>query len=127
MIKLKDLLNERVDFHLVASDLVEYYGLKSKVKFGGGKNEGDYNWTTDTIYLRKSYPSVKELIVSVLHEIKHAIDVKRMGKSKYEKAYQHAGDMAVNQGKDFHDDNKFEEITEKWAQKQYNSKWKNKF
>ena len=49
-----------------------------------------------------------------------------MGKSRYEKAYQLAGDIAVNKGKDFHDDNKFEEIAEKWAIKEY-SKWKNKF
>ena len=28
---------------------------------------------------------------------------------------------------DFHDDNKFEEIAEKWAIKEYGRKWKNKF
>ena len=29
--------------------------------------------------------------------------------------FQRAGDLAVHQGKDFHDDNKFEEEAEKWA------------
>ena len=41
---------------------------------------------------------------------------------KYEKAYQHAGDLAVNKGKDFHDDNPYEESAEKWAKREL-SKW----
>ena len=122
----KRILLERADFQLIASDLVKYYKLKSKIKFGASSNEADYNWMTDTIRLRSSYSTVRELIVTILHEIKHAIDSKKMGKSRYEKAYQLAGDIAVNKGKDFHDDNKFEEIAEKWAIKEY-SKWKNKF
>jgi len=122
----KRMLLERVDFQLIATDLVKYYNLKSKVKFGASSNKADYNWMTDTIRLRSSYSTVKELITTVLHEIKHAIDAKKMGKARYEKAYQLAGDIAVNNGKDFHDDNKFEEIAERWAIKEYR-KWKNKF
>jgi len=122
----KRILLERADFQLIASDIVKHYKLKSKIKFGATTNKADYNWITDTINLRRSYPNVKELIITVLHEIKHALDAKKMGKKKYEKAYQLAGDVAVNKGKDFHDDNKFEEIAEKWAIKEY-PKWKNKF
>tara|TARA_B110000196_G_C20936171_1_gene562333 strand:- start:92 stop:466 length:375 start_codon:yes stop_codon:yes gene_type:complete len=122
----KRMLLERVDFQLIATDLVKYYNLKSKVKFGASSNKADYNWMTDTIRLRSSYSTVRELITTVLHEIKHAIDAKKMGKARYEKAYQLAGDIAVNNGKDFHDDNKFEEIAERWAIKEYR-KWKNKF
>ena len=122
----KRILLERADFQLIASDLVKYYKVKSKIKFGASANKADYNWMTDTIRLRSSYTTVKELITTILHEIKHAKDAKKMGKNKYEKAYQLAGDLAVNKGKDFHDDNKFEEIAEKWAIKEYR-KWKNKF
>ncbi len=35
--------------------------------------------------------------------------------------------MVVHQGKDFHDDNKFEEKAEKWARKEYSRKWSQKF
>ncbi len=121
------LLLERVDLQYVATELVRQYGLKSKVKIGvSSSNRADYNWKTDIINLRKSYPSVKEFIITVLHEIKHALDAKKMGKSKYEKAYMIAGELAQQKGGDFHDDNKFEEIAEKWAIKEYR-KWKNKF
>ena len=39
MITLKEVyqLNERADFQYVASELVKYYGLRSKIKFGVSK------------------------------------------------------------------------------------------
>ena len=126
MIKLKYLLLERTDLQYVASELVKAYGLKSKIKIGvTGSNRADYNWKTDTINLRRSYPNVKEFIITVLHEIKHALDAKKMGKKRYEKAYTIAGELAQQQGGDFHDDNKFEEDAEKWAKKNL-SKWAKK-
>ena len=120
------LLLERADFQYVASELVKQYGLKSKIKFGATGTKADYDWKKDIIRLRSSYSSVKEFIITVLHEIKHAIDAKRMGKKRYEKAYVMAGELAIQKGGDFHDDNQFEEIAEAWAQKEYR-KWKNKF
>jgi len=129
MIKLKSLLVERIDYHDTAGYLVKHYNLRSKVKFGKvrGQNKADYDWIKDVINLRKSYPSVKEFIITVLHEIDHANDRKTMGWKKYEKEYQKAGDIAVNKGRDFHDDNAFEEKAEDWARKEYSRKWKRKF
>ena len=129
MIKLKSLLVERIDYHDTAEHLVKQYKLRSKVTFGKvkGTNEADYDWVKDVINLKRSYPSVKEFIVSVLHEIDHATDRKKMGWRKYEKEYQKAGDDAVNKGRDFHDDNSFEEKAEKWGRKEYSRKWKQKF
>jgi hypothetical protein len=129
MIKLKSLLIERIDYHDTAEYLVKQYKLRSKVTFGKvkGTNEADYDWVKDIINLKKSYSSVKEFMVSVLHEIDHATDRKTMGWRKYEKEYQKAGDDAVNKGRDFHDDNAFEEKAEKWARKEYSRKWKQKF
>ena len=129
MLKLKDLLIERIDYHDTAEYLVKQYKLRSKVKFGKvkGQNKADYDWVKDVINLRKSYPSVKEFIITVLHEIDHANDRKTMGARKYEKEYQKAGDIAVNKGRDFHDDNSFEEKAEKWARKEYSRKWSQKF
>ena len=84
------LLMERVDLLFVASELVKYYGLKSKVKFGTyGKDEGGYNWDTDTIYLNKYYKKVSEFIITVLHEIHHAKQINKMGRRKFMKKYQH--------------------------------------
>ena len=129
MIKLKSLLVERIDYHDTAEYLVKQYKLRSKVTFGKvkGTNEADYDWVKDIINLKKSYSSVKEFIISVLHEIDHATDRKKMGRRKYEKDYTKAGQDAEDRGRDFHDDNAFEEKAESWARKEYGRKWKQKF
>ena len=128
MIKLSDLICERIDYDQVANYLVKYYKLKSKVKIGGAKHDyGDYIPEKDLILLKRSYPNVKEFVISVLHEIKHALDADRLGVKKFVKKYNQAGTMAVHQGKDPHDDNKWEELAEKWAQREYKRKWSKKF
>jgi len=122
MIKLKNLLVERVDYHELARHLVDSYGLKSKIKFGTGKTFGEYVPEKDLITLRPSYKSVKEFLLTVLHEIRHALDAKQLGVRKYIKKYVQAGTMANYDGLDPHDDNKWEEKAEKFAKKEL-SKW----
>ena len=121
MIKLKPLL-ERIDYQDTASQLVKQYNLKSKVKFGSGKDFGEYVPETDTITLRRSYPSVKEFLMTILHEIGHALDAHRIGIKKYIKKYTQAGTMAVYHGLDPHDDNKWEEKAERFAKREI-KKW----
>ena len=123
MIKLTQLLIERIDYLETAKSIVKKYKLKSKVKFGAIHDYGDYIPETDTILLNRSYPNVKEFVISVLHEIKHALDAKRMTPKKIKKKNDQAGTMAAYQGKDPHDDNKWEKLAEKWAQKEYKRKW----
>jgi len=126
MIKLKDLITEREDFQYIASELVKNYGLKSKVKFGTGKSYADYVPETDTIKLRKSYSNVKEFLMTILHEIGHALDAKQLGVKKFVKKYNQAGTVAAHGGLDPHDDNKWEKRAENWA-KQEVKKWIDKF
>ena len=115
MIKLKDLLFERIDYIETAKGLVKKYNLRSKVKMGSGKNFGDYIPETDTITLRPSYKSIKEFLMTVLHEIRHAKDAYRLGAKKFMKKYTQAGTVANYQGLDPHDDNKWEEKAENFA------------
>ena len=115
-------LLERVDYMDSAKQLVKQYGLKSNIKMGTGKNFGEYIPETDTITLRKSYKTIKDFLMTILHEIKHALDAKRLGKKKFIKKYTQAGTMAAYDGLDPHDDNKWEEKAEKFA-KQELSKW----
>ena len=96
--------------------------MKSKVKFGVKHDYGDYIPETDTILLNRSYPNMKEFIISVLHEIKHHPDPDRLGWRKFKKKY----DQYDHHGKDPHDDNKWEELR-KMAQKEYKLKWKKIF
>ena len=122
MIKLKDLIVERIDYHQIATDLVKKYKLKSKVKIGSGKNFGEYIPETDTITLRPSYSTLKEFYMTVLHEIQHALDADNLGKRKFMKKYTQAGTMAAHGGLDPHDDNKWEDKAERFAKREL-SKW----
>ena len=116
MPKLKELV-ERIDFVYTAQEIVQKQGLKSKVKIGRGPNKADYDWKKDIIYIRPSYSTMKDFLTTIYHEIDHAKDRKKYGAKTYEKKYQKAGDIAVNQGKDFHDDNFYEEKAERYGRK----------
>ena len=76
--------------------------------------------------LRKNYSSVKEFLITVLHEIKHALDAQKLGHKKFKKKYDQAGTMAAHGGLDPHDDNKWEKRAENWAKKEV-KKWIDKF
>jgi|TARA_R100000030_G_scaffold1663_6_gene1480 hypothetical protein len=119
---MNNVLLERIDYLDTAETLIKQYGLKSKVKFGSGKDFGEYVPETDTVTLRRSYPNVKEFLMTILHEIGHALDAKRLGVRKYIKKYTQAGTMATYKGLDPHDDNKWEEKAERFAKREL-SKW----
>ena len=122
----ESILYERIDYVDTAKQLVKKYNLKSKVKMGSGKNFGEYVPETDTITLRPSYKSVKDFLMTVLHEIGHALDADNLGKVKFIKKYTQAGTMAAYKGLDPHDDNKWEEKAEKFAKREL-PKWLNSF
>ena len=126
MIKLKDLLLERVDYLDVAKQLVKKYKLRSSIKMGSGKNFGEYIPETDTITLRKSYSTMKDFLMTILHEIGHALDAKQLGTKKFVKKYNQAGTVAAHGGLDPYDNNKWEKRAENWARQEV-KKWINKF
>ncbi len=117
MIRLKNILLERVDFHQVATDIVRKAGLKSKIKFNNtGKNKADYNVENDVINIKPT-SNLKDFLVTVYHEIEHAMDAKKYGKKGYKKRYEMEMGYAVANGGDAHDDNYFEKKAERYGQK----------
>lgn len=115
---MNNIVLERIDYYEIAFNLVRKYKLNSKIQMGSGKNFGEYIPEKDIITLRPSYKTYKEFLLTILHEIKHALDAKRLGKRKFMKKYTQAGTMAQYQGLDPHDDNKWEESAERWARKE---------
>ena len=114
---LQNILLERVDFHQVATDIVRKAGLKSKVKFKNtGKNKADYNVEDDIIYIKPT-SNLKDFLVTVYHEIDHALDAKKYGKKSYKKQYEDEMEIAIQKGGDPHDDNYFELKAEKYGRK----------
>ena len=114
---LKYEVNERVDFHQIATELVKKAGLKSKVQFiNTGDNKADYNVEKDTIRIKPT-SRFKDFLVTIFHEIDHAKDAQKMGKKKYKQSYEMEMNKAVQKGLDAHDDNYYEKKAEKYGRK----------
>ena len=112
---LKFEMNERVDFHQIATELVRKAGLKSKINFKNtGKNKADYNVDNDIINIKPT-SNMKDFLVTVFHEIDHALDAKKYGKKKYKQKYEMEMNIAVDKGRDAHDGNYFEIKAEKYG------------
>ena len=113
--KLMDILNERVDFHQIATELVRKAGLKSKVVFRNTvDNKAEYNVDDDTINIKPT-SNYKDFLVTVFHEIDHALDAKKYGKKGYKKRYEREMNIAVDKGGDAHDDNYFEKKADRYG------------
>tara|TARA_B100002019_G_C20752469_1_gene349180 strand:- start:70 stop:483 length:414 start_codon:yes stop_codon:yes gene_type:complete len=118
----------------IAEFLVNHYSRKIppgikivETNFPDDTLKGDYDVDRNKIRIRTSYNKKSDFIISVLHEIKHAMDAKDMGKKEYKKEYEMEMGRQIALGKDRYDDNKFEIEAEKWAQKEYRKRWKGDF
>ena len=118
----------------IAEFLVNHYSRKipSGIKiietnFSDKSLKGDYDVDRNKIRIRTSYNKKSDFIISVLHEIKHAMDAKDKGKNQYKEEYEMEMNRQIALGKDRYDDNKFEIEAEKWAQKEYRKRWKGDF
>ena len=110
--------------------IIESYNLQSMYFIADSfQLKGQYIVEDDVIILNPKQTK-KEFIITLLHEICHALDCKRLGLKKYLKKYNQAGQMAVHNGLDFYNDNKWEQRAEKFAHNEYkrrnNAKNKNK-
>ena len=114
------LLLERVDFRQIAKELIKKYRVHSKLEFSPRATKGDYDFDRNIIKLRPFYSSMRDFLITVLHEIYHAMDSKKYGKNKFVKMYTTAGEIAIQKGGDFHDNNPFEIAAEKWARREVN-------
>ena len=118
----------------IAEFLVNHYSRKIppgikiiETNFSDKSLKGDYDVDRNKIRIRTSYSKKSDFIISVLHEIKHAMDAKDKGKSKYKNEYEMEMNRQIALGKDRYDDNKFEIEAERWAKNEYRKRWKGDF
>jgi hypothetical protein len=118
----------------IAEFLINHYSRKIppgikivETNFSDKSLKGDYDVDRNKIRIRTSYSKKSDFIISVLHEIKHAMDAKDKGKSKYKNEYEMEMNRQIALGKDRYDDNKFEIEAERWAKNEYRKRWKGDF
>ena len=114
------------------SDLLKYYKVGSvKVKQKSMKDHAHYNVDTGTLELSTRYKTIKnrqfkEFLITIIHEIYHAMDAKKYGWKKFKDMYEMEMNLLSTDGKDVYKDNKYEIEAEKFGQKNW-SKWKTRF
>ena len=114
------------------SDLLKYYKVGSvKVKQRSMKDHAHYNVDTGTLELSTRYKTIKnrqikEFLITILHEIYHAMDAKKYGWKKFKDMYEMEMNLQIAKGKDEYKDNKYEIEAEKFGQGIYKV-WQRKF
>ena len=119
------------------STLLKYYKVGNvKVKQKSMKDHAHFNVDTGTLELSNRYKTIKnsqlkEFLITIIHEIRHAMDAKRYGWKKFKSMYEMeiAQWQAENPDKnpdDWYDYISYEIEAEKFGQQNWN-KWKNKF
>ena len=114
------------------SDLLKHYKVGSvRVKLKSMKNHAHYDVDRGTLELSTKYKTIKnsqlkEFLITILHEIYHAMDAKKYGWKKFKDMYEMEMNLQIAKGNDEYDDNKYEIEAEKFGQKNW-SKWKTRF
>ena len=128
---IKEFISETNKNQMI-STLLKYYKVGSvKVKMKSMKNHAHYNVDTGTLELSTKYKiikntKVKEFLITIIHEIRHAMDAKKYGWKKFKDMYEWEMNYQISQDKHQYKDNKYEIEAEQFGQKNW-SKWYTKF
>ena len=128
---IKEFISETNKNQMI-SILLKHYGVGSvKVKQKSMKDHAHFNVDTGTLQLSTRYKTIKkrqveDFLITIIHEIYHAMDAKRYGWKKFKDMYEYEMNLQIAKGKDEYKDNKYEIEAEKFGQKNW-KKWYDKF
>ncbi|MBC8428172.1 MAG: hypothetical protein H8D94_01740 [Candidatus Pelagibacter sp.] len=116
----------------IISTLLKHYKVESvKVKEKSIKTHANYNVDKGVLELSTKYKTikksqVKDFLITILHEIQHAMDAKKYGWKQFKDMYEYEMNYQVTYNKDSYKDNKFEIEAETFGQSNW-KKWKDRF
>ena len=114
------------------SILLKHYRVGNvKVKEKSMKDHAHFNVDIGTLELSTRYKTIKnrqikEFLITIIHEIRHAMDAKKYGWKKFKDMYEWEMNYQISQDKHQYKDNKYEIEAEQFGQKNW-SKWYTKF
>ena len=125
---IKEFISESNKNQMVATLLKHYKVGSVKVKMKSMKTHAHYNVDTGTLELSTKYSTIKsskakEFLITIIHEIDHAMDAKKYGWKKFKEMYEYEQNMIAQghyKGKsDPYWDNKYEIKAEKFGQQNW--------
>jgi len=114
------------------STLLKHYGVGNvKMKYKSMKDFAHFDVDRGELQLSKRYKTIKdsqikEFLITMIHEIYHAMDAKRYGWKKFKEMYEMEMNLQISKGKNEYDDNKYEIAAEEFGQSNW-KRWYNKF
>tara|TARA_Y100001963_G_C6717922_1_gene417652 strand:+ start:377 stop:787 length:411 start_codon:yes stop_codon:yes gene_type:complete len=114
------------------SALLKHYGVGSvKMKYKSMKDYAHFDVDRGVLQLSSRYKKIrdsqiKEFLITIIHEIRHAMDAKKYGWKKFKDMYEYEMNYLIGQGKDEYKDNKFEIEAEDFGQDNW-KRWYKKF
>ena len=111
------------------STLLKHYKVENvKVKVKSiKKDHAHFDVDSGTLLLSTRYKTIKnsqikEFLITIIHEIRHAMDAKKYGWRKFKDMYEYEMNYQISQDKDEYKDNKYEIEAEQFGQKNW-QKW----
>ena len=128
---IREFISKENKSQMITTLLKHYKVGNVRVKMKSMKEHAHYNVDTGTLELSTRYKTikssqVKEFLITILHEIYHAMDSKKYGWKKFKEMYEMEMNLMVAKGKDYYKDNKFEIEAEDFGQRNW-KKWNSKF
>ena len=128
---IKEFISETNKNQMI-STLLKYYNVGGvKVKHKSMKDHAYFNVDTGTLELSTRYKTiknrqVKDFLITIIHEIRHAMDAKKYGWRKFKLDYEWEMNYQIANDKDEYKDNKYEIEAEKFGKDNW-QKWNKKF
>ena len=123
---------EQANKNRMISVLMRHYKVgNTKIKMKSLKGHAHYNVDTGTLELSTRYKMIKkrqtkDFLITIIHEIYHAMDAKKYGWKKFKGMYEYEMNYQISKGKHQYKDNKYEIEAEDFGQKNW-KKWYNIF
>jgi len=128
---IKEFISETNKNKMIA-DLLKYYRVQSvKIKMKSMRDYAHFDVDRGELQLSTKYSKIKnnqikEFLITILHEIYHAMDAKKYGWRKFKDMYEYEMNYRIAKDQDEYKDNKYEIEAENFGQKHW-QKWYNTF
>lgn len=128
---IKEFISETNKNQMISTLLKHYKVGGVKVKMKSMKDHAHYDVDRGTLNLSTRYKTiknrqVKEFLITMIHEIRHAMDARKYGWRKFKDMYEMEMNYRIAKDQDEYKDNRYEIEAEQFGQQNYN-KWFQKF
>ena len=128
---IREFISETNKNQMISTLMKHYKVGNVKVKLKSMKDYAHYDVDRGELQLSTKYKTIKnrdikEFLITILHEIYHAMDAKKYGWRKFKDMYEYEMNLQITNGKHQYKDNKYEIEAEDFGQKNW-TKWKNQF